>query len=128
MMTTSSLFRFSLFYDGFLAVMAILAVFARPAASSLLLAQLVATAVLFAAFGYGAESGQSVAQMALVLVGLGPLLSFGIQAAETGLDAWTTPGLLIRGLTVVGGLVLSGLAVGRMLNADDGAKYIAPSE
>jgi len=127
-MIISSLFRASLIYAGFLTLMAVVGALTAPTASPLLLGSLVATAVLVAAFGYGAESGQSVAQMALVLVGLGPLLSFGIQAAETGLDAWTTPGLLIRGLTVVGGLVLSGLAVGRMLNADDGAKYIAPSE
>jgi len=127
-MIISSLFRASLIYAGFLTLMAVVGALTAPTASPLFLGSLVATAVLVAAFGYGAESGQSVAQMALVLVGLGPLLSFGIQAAETGLDAWTTPGLLIRGLTVVGGLVLSGLAVGRMLNADDGSRNIAPSE
>jgi hypothetical protein len=125
-MITSSLFRAPLFYAGFLAVMAILAVFAGRAASSLLLAQLVATAVLVAAFGYGAASGQTVAQVALVLLGLGPVLSFGIRAAEVGLGAWTMLGLLIRGLAAVGGIVLSGLAVHRILNDSDGSRNVAP--
>ncbi|NBC85573.1 MAG: hypothetical protein GVY25_05215 [Bacteroidetes bacterium] len=126
-MINSSLFRASLFYAGFLTLMAVVGVLAAPTASPVFLGSLLVTGVLVAVFGYGAETGQVVAQIALVLLGLSPLLSSGIQAAETGLDAWTTPGLLIRGISAVGGLVLSGLAVIWMLNDNDGSRNIAPS-
>lgn len=120
------IFRASLVYAGVLAVLAILTVFAGPAASSLLLGSLVATAVLVAAFGYGAASGQTVAHVALVLFSLGPLVSFGIQAAEAGIGGWTTLGLLVRGLAAAGGIALAGLALRQMLTGGTRSQNVAP--
>lgn len=119
-------FRFALLYAGVLAVLAVVTVFAGAAASTLLLGSLVATAVLVAAFGYGAASGQTVAQIALVLFSLGPLISFGVQAAETGVDTWTTLGLLVRGLAAAGGIALSGLALRQMLTRSTRSQDVAP--
>jgi hypothetical protein len=123
MMSRHSIDRFPIFcsallYASFLAVLAVVTVFAGPAASPLLLGSLVATALLVAAFGYGAASGQTVAHVALVLLGLGPLISFGIQAADAGVGAWTTLGLLVRGLAAAGGIALAGLALRQILTGE----------